>query len=141
MDGYNEVEEFSGVSLSAGPSGDLARLRNRLYLSMGLCAMGLCAGVWIAWVVTTTNGSEDAFSSNLVAVVGSLMIVWVLASSALLLALGAGRGGDREERLRSLALWSSIALLLAAFALTIFAASYVILAIIIGVVIWKKLTA
>ncbi|MHB1137141.1 MAG: hypothetical protein ACYCXR_09510 [Coriobacteriia bacterium] len=138
---FNDIEEFSGISVSAGPSGDLAWVRTRLHLSLGLCAVALSAGMGVVWLVTSTKDGDDAAFANLGAVIALLLTVWVLAGAGLALAVETESGGADEARLRSIAIWSAAVLLVLALMLTVYAAWYVIVAVIIAAIAWKWLTS
>ena len=138
---FSEIEEFSGISVSAGPSGDLAWLSTRLRLSLGLCAVALVAGMGVVWLVPSAKAGDDAAFANLGAVIALLAVVWALAGAGLALAVETEGGGTDEARLRSIAIWTAAVLLVLALILTVYAAWYVIVAVIIAAIAWKWLTS
>jgi len=138
---FDEIEEFSGISVSAGPSGDLAWVRTRLRLSLGLCAAALLAGVGVVWLVASVKAGEDAAFANLSTVIALLLTVWLLAGAGLAFAVETECGDADEARLRSIAIWSAALLLIVALILTVYAVWYVIVAVIIAAIVWKWLTS
>ena len=101
----------------------------------------LPAGIGVVWLVTSAKAGDDAAFANLGAVIALLLTVWALAGAGLVLAVETESGGADEARLRSIAIWSAAVLLVVALILTIYAAWYVIVAVIIAAIAWKWLTS
>ena len=70
-----------------------------------------------------------------------MAVVWALAGAGLALAVETEGGGTDEARLRSIAIWTAAVLLVLALILTVYAAWYVIVAVIIAAIAWKWLTS
>lgn len=107
---------------------------------MGLYGIGMCLGLGAAWLIATSIG-EDAAFANLAAVLALLLGTWALTASGLMLASGTDPRCVEASRLRTVAVWSGVSLLVATIALTIYAAWYVIVAVAIAWLVWKVIAS
>ena len=123
-------DDFSGISPDIGPRGDAARRLTSLRLSIGIASLGLVlALIDSALMIWGVRPSGDFMFAA-----GPAGLLALFAAVASVFGLGLALAGRRsplvDSRLRTVALWESVALVAIAIVLSLVTAVYVACAVI-----------